>query len=341
LLFRVEDGFSIGPNFDYYTKIKIEYQYTDYSEYKWPDYIEYVFGEHPFSQPNPILNSFPEHRWLTKITQAFGPNTELQLMYHYSFLGKEYYYNENGIRGDYDTEERLYNSRLEYKVKDNLTVNATAQYTIATGGLINSNSGQAQDLRGVMSDFGFIYDFGGFFKVEPSFSQFWNKYGNTRSNAQSYNLKLRQAVTNTTAIQIKFSYFNTEPVADQPGLKYGTVTGWFSQWLPSKTALHFFLRYHSDNQKNSSLGPGIEISQYLNWATILTLSYRHYDMIEINPESAFSQTLKNNSFISDAITVLVSRTMWNDTLITLKYRYYTCNQDISMHTYLLGLEQVF
>jgi len=331
---------AIGPNFDYYTKVRFEYQYSDYLEYKWPAYIEYAFPE-PFSQPNPLLASFPEHRGLTQITQAFGADLELQLLYHYSDLGREYYYQESGERAEWEDTEALYNARLEYKLNDNLTVNGSAQYSLATVGKLDPGSDEISDLKGWMADFGFAYDFGGFFKIEPGISLFWNKVGDIKSNAQSFNLKLRQALTNTTATQVKFSYFNTDPVGDQPGLTYYTVTWWMSQWLPTQTAAHIFLRYHQDNQESQSFGPGIEVSQYLDWATILTLSYRNYKMTNDDPESAFHQAVSKGSFHSNAFSAILSRTMWNDTVFSLKYRYYTCNQDVRMNTYLIGVEQVF
>ena len=336
---------AIGLNFDYYTKVKFEYQYSDYEEFKWQPYIEYNFGKHEYTQPNPFLNSFPEHRGLTKITQGFGQNFELQLMYHYSYQGKEYYYDDTGNQGVFDTEEGFYNARGEYMVNNNLTVNGTIQYSEATAGLLDANTRKVADLRGWMGDFGFIYDFGGFFKIEQSISLFYNKVddidgGYVNSNAQSYNLKLRQALSHTTATQVKFNYFNSDPVAEEKGLRYGTFTWWISQWLPTESAVHFNLRYHKDNQGITSFGPGIEVSHYLNWATILTLSYRNNKMISDNPESDFYEVVRKGSFHSNAFTAMVTRTIWGDTIFVLKYRYYTTNQNISINTYMFSIEQV-
>ena len=320
---------AIGPNFDYYSKIKFEYQYSDYVQYEWPEYIEYAFGSHPYSQPNPLLASFPEHRGLTRITQAFGHDLELQLMYHYSFNGKVYDYDDAGNRSESESDEALYNARLEYKINDNFTANCSGQYTKASG-----------DLKGWMGVLGFAYDFGGFFKIEPDLSLFWNKVAGVKSNAQSYNLKLRQALTNTNATQIKYSHFNTDPVGEEEGLNYNTITWWISQWLPTETAVHLFIRYHTDNLEGESMGPGVEISHYIDWATILTLSYRNFRMTNDDPESAFRQQVEGD-FISNAFTAMVTRTMWNDTVIALKYRYYTCNQGVKMNTYMFSIEQVF
>ena len=334
-------SWGIGPNYDYYTKVKFEYQYSDYLEYKWPAYIEYAFGDHPFTQPNPILNSFPEHRGLMRITQGFGTKMELQLLYHYSLLGREYRYAVSGQQQDWENSETLYNARLQYKINDNITANITGQQSTATVGILDEGSDKVSDLNGWMADFGFDYDFGGFFKIEPSISLFWNDIEGTKSNAQSYNLKLRQALTNTTATQVKYSFFNTDPVGEEPGLTYHTVTWWVSKWLPTQTAFHLFFRYHVDNQESESSGPGVDISQYLDWATILTFSYRYYKMTNDDLESNFNQVVKRGGFYSNAFSLLLSRTMWNDTVITLKYRYYTCNQDVRMNTYLLGIEQMF
>jgi|GEM_PF-1425362 len=332
---------AIGPNFDYYTKVKFEYQYSDYLDYSWPSAIEYAFGEHPFSQPNPLLASFPEHRWLTKVTQAFGSNIELQLMYHYSFLGKNYFTAEDGSRSQWNKSEHLYNSRVNYKVKDNLLLNGTVQYSTATGNQLYSASAETADLTGWMFDAGCDWDFAGFVRVEPSVSFFMNEIAGSKTNAQSMNLKLRQALSNTAAFQVKYSYFHTDPIGNQAGLEYQTVTGWLSQWLPTQTAIHLLYRYHVDNQNAVSNGPGIEISQYLDWATIMTLSYRNYRMNNDDPASNFRQAISGDKFTSDAYSLILSRTFWNDTVIGVKYRYYTTNQNVRMNTYLISLEQVF
>ena len=333
-------AFAIGPNFDYYTKVKFEYQYSDYLEYSWPSALEYAFGAH-YQQPNPLLASFPEHRMLTKITQAFGPDTELQLMYHYSSLGEYYFVDDLGTRFEWSKDEALYNSMLTYKVRDNISVRGTAQYSVATGNQLDEFSPETGTLTGWMFDLGCDYDFAGFFKIEPSVSIFLNELDGTSTNAQSYNLKLRQALGSTTAAQVKYSYFNTDPVGGQPGLKYHTVTWWLSQWFPTQTAAHLIFRYHVDNLEAESMGPGLEISQYLDWATILTLSYRNYIMTNDDPESSFSKTVMGDKFTSDAYSILITRNLWNDTDIAFKYRYYTTNQNVRMNTYLFSIEQVF
>ncbi len=341
ILFPSASLFAIGSNFDYYTKIKFEYQYSDYLEYSWPSQIEYAFGEHPYQQPNPLLASFPEHRGLTKITQAFGPDLEIELMYHYSHLGKNYFVDNQGNQSSWSKDETLYNAAFDYKIKDNFSLTGSAQYSVATGNQLSEYSDETATLKGWMVDFGFDYDFAGFIKVEPSLSFFWNTIAGNKSNAQSYNLKLRQALGKTTATQIKYSYFNADAVGAQPSLNYHTITWWISQWLPTQTAVHLFFRYHIDNLGAESSGPGIEVSQYLDWATILTLSYRNYKMTNDDPDSNFRKIIEGDEFTSDAISLIISRTFWNDTIIGLKYRYYTCNQGVSMNTYLFSIEQVF
>ena len=318
---------AIGPNFDYYSKLKLEYQYTDYFEYKWPQYVEYIFGESEFSQPSPFLSQFPEHRFLTKITQAFGPNTELQVKYQYGHLDKTYEYDTNGDLLKSNNLEEIYNARLERKINDSFTINGSGQYTSASG-----------DFTGWMGDFGFKYDFGGFFMVEPGVSLFWNDAAGSKQNAQAYNLKLRQALTNSTALQVKYSYFNA---TGESGFNYNTVTTWLSQWLPTQTALHLSLRYHWDSIENKSLSPGFEAIQYLDWATTLSLSYRFLTLENDDPSSDFYDQINGDSFDSNSFAILLKRNMWNDTDFLIKYRYYTSNQDVRMSTYLFGIEQVF
>lgn len=320
-------SFAIGPNFDYYTKLKLEYQYTDYFEYKWPHYIEYIYGESDFSQPAPFLSKFPEHRFLTKITQAFGPDWELQVKYQYGFLGELYEYDNSGDFTKGDDLEEIYNARLEYKINDNFTVNSSAQYTTTS-----------IDLTGWMGDWGFKYDYGGFFMIEPSLSFYWNEAGGSKQKAQSYNLKLRQALTNTTALQVKYNHFNA---SGENGFHFNTLTTWLSQWLPTQTALHLSLRYHWDSLDGESYAPGIECIQYLNWATQLHLSYRFFTMSSDDSEAAFYDQITGDSFDSNSFSIILKRNMWADTDIMVKYRYYGSNQDTDMSTYLIGIEQVF
>ena len=325
-----QTSYAIGSNFDYYTKVKFEYQYSDYLEYSWPEFVEYSFGDHDFSQPNPLLASFPEHRGLTRVTQGFGADLEVVMMYQYSYNGFTYDYDQLGNLSKSQSDEGIYNARAEYKMQDNFTVNSAAQYTKTSSGL-----------KGWMGVWGCEYDFGGFFKIEPDISLFWNDVAGIKSNAQAYNLKLRQALTNTTATQIKYAYFRTDPVADQEGLTYQTITWWVSQWLPTETAVHLFLRYHFDNLDGQSIGPGIEISQYIDFATILTLSYRNFKMVNDDPASAFNEAVGKGAFYSNAFTILVKRTIFGDTEASIKYRYYTTNQNTRMNTYLFSIEHVF
>jgi len=334
--------FAIGPNFDYYTQIKFEYQYSDYLDYGWPSQIYFDYSQrYAFQQPNPLLASFPEHRGLTRITQAFGSKLEVDMMYHYSFLGENYWVDDYGTTYKWDKKEDLYNGGFKYKLSDSFSLTGTGQYSLATGNQLTDSTAVTADLTGWMIDVGCDYDFGGFFKIVPSISLFFNEIDGAKSNAQSYNLKLRQALGNTTAAQVKYSYFNSDAVGAVEGLKYHTVTGWISQWVETQTAIHFLYRYHVDNLDAESSGPGVEITQYVDWATTLTLSYRNYSMTNDNPESNFNKVVAGDKFTSDAYSLLLSRTFWNDTIVTVKYRYYATNQNVRMNTYLLSLEQVF
>ena len=333
---------AIGPNFDYYTKVKFEYQYSDYLDYGWPSQIYFDYAlRYAFQQPNPLLASFPEHRGLTRITQAFGPKLETDLMYHYSFLGETYWVDDYGTTYKWEKREDLYNGGFKYKVSDSFSLTGTGQYSISTGNQLSDSTAVTADLTGWMIDVGCDYDFAGFFKVVPSISLFFNEIDGTETNAQSYNLKIRQSLGNTTAAQLKYSYFNSDAVGAQEGLKYHTVTLWLSQWLETQTAVHLLYRYHADNLDAESGGPGLEISQYVDWATTLTVSYRNYIMTNDDPESNFSKTLSGDKFASDAYSLILSRTFWAETVLTMKYRFYTTNQDVRMNTYLLSIEHVF
>ena len=310
-------GFAIGPNFDYYTKLKLEFQYSDYLQYEYPPFIPYEYPDQDLRQPHPFLADFPEERYLCKLTQAFGPDFELALKYQYSRL-------------DRGSLQRIYNGRGEYDISDSFSINGSLQYTKSV-----SDSG---DFEGYMVDGGFKYDFGGFFMVEPGIGIYINEAGGTNQSSYSFNLKLRQALTNTTAFQLKHNYFTAE--SDISSFHFNTLTCWLSQWLPTQTAVHLSLRYHWDSVAQDSYAPGIEVIQYLDWATLLTVSYRHFGMTSDN-EDFLEQLRSGNTFDSNSFAVVLTRTMWNDTIFMVKYRYYTCNQDVDMNTYLLGIEQVF
>jgi hypothetical protein len=189
-----------------------------------------------------------------------------------------------------------------------------------------------------MWDGGVKYDFGGFFRIEPSLSLYWNDVSGAQQKSQSYTLKLRQALTNTTALQTKYNYFHAQ---GGQGFSFNTVTLWLSQWFQSQTALHLSFRYHWDTQQGQSLAPGLEVGQYLNWATTLNVSYRFFTMENDDPASTFYQQITGDSFDSNSFSVILNRTQWTNTTLILKYRYYTCNQDVRMNTYLFSVEQVF
>ncbi|MBC8204536.1 hypothetical protein ISS30_08430 [bacterium] len=311
------ESMAIGPNFDYYTKIKLEYQYSDYLSYEYPPFIPYEYPDQNFRQPLPFLADFPERRYLCKVTQAFGPDVETALKYQHSDL-------------DDGRLQRLYNGRGQYDVNDNFSVNGSLQYTIST-----SDTG---DLKGYMVDGGCKYDFGGFTMIEPGISVYFNEVSGANQNSYSFNLKLRQALTNSTAFQLKHNYFTAE--SDKAEYHFNTLTCWLSQWLPTQTAAHLSMRYHWDSISSVSYAPGLEVIQYLDWATLLTVSYRHFEMTS-DQEEFLERLITGDYFISDSFSVILTRTMWNDTVFMLKYRYYTGNQDTDVNTYLIGIEQVF
>jgi hypothetical protein len=80
----------------------------------------------------------------------------------------------------------------------------------------------------------------------------------------------------------------------------------------------------------------LEIDQYLNWASTLTLRARYYRGIPEDPMQLAA--LKGGKFNSWSLSGIISHQLFAETIVMLKYRYYWSDQDIQMNTYLIGLQ---
>jgi hypothetical protein len=310
----------------YQTVIKSEYQYSDYLKYTYPDPILYEYPDVPYSQPLPYIFSFPEHRFLTKITQYFGFDTNLGLRYQFSQLDKS-------------NQQYIYYSRLTHELSDLYSIMGTYQF------MELKNTGNSdKNYSGHMFEVGGKFNFAGAIHIEPSYGYYTSSYVSPeakKGGAHSFQLLLRQAFSSTTALQVKYNYFYvdyTTKLNKRQLFCANTLTFWFSQYLPTETAIHLSTRLYWNYEKTKSFSPSIDVIQYLNWKTVLQFSYRFYYN---KPKSeAFLERIAGDSFSNHAYSAILDYSFSANTKILLKYRFYSSDQNIKMSTYVIGLEQI-
>jgi len=247
----------------YQTVIKTEYQYSDYSKYTYPNPILYQYPDVAYSQPQPYISTFPEHRFLTKLTQYFGFKTNLGMRYQWSYLDEE-------------NRQKIYNTRLTHELNDEYSIMGVYQYMS-----LDNNQNTENNYSGHMVEFGGKFNFAGAIHLEPSYAFYTAGYFSPLAESgggHSFLLKYRQALTSTTALQLKYNYLliDYKTAEENQGFDAQTLTVWLSQYLPTQTAIHISTRFYWNTSDTKSYAPGLEIIQYVNWKTILHLSYRYY-----------------------------------------------------------------
>ncbi len=309
----------------YQTVIKAEYQYSDYFKYTYPDPILYEYPDQLYFQPLPFIASFPEHRFLTRITQYFGFKTSLGLRYQLSQLDK-------------NNRQSFYYFRLEHELNDQFSVMGSYQF------MSLNNNNNALDYSGHTFEFGGKFNFAGAVYIEPSFGYYTSGYfapNVKKGGGYTAMLNLRQALGRTTALQVKYYYLKvdfTDELDRREKFDANTLTVWLSQYLPSETAIHLSGRFYWNTVKTQSFSPGIEVIQYLSWKAILHVSYRYY---KNRPKmESFLQRIKGDAFSTHSISAILEYNLTANAKIHLKYRFYTSDQDVEMNTYLVGLEQI-
>ncbi|HEX9974404.1 MAG TPA: hypothetical protein VGD14_20215 [bacterium] len=306
--------------------IKSEYQYSDYLKYTYPDPILYEYPDVPYSQPLPYIFSFPEHRFLTKITQYFGFDTNLGLRYQFSQLDK-------------NNQQYIYYSRLTHELSDLYSIMGTYQFME-----FKNTADSDKNYSGHMFEVGGKFNFAGAVHIEPSYGYYTSSYVSPeakKGGAHSILLLLRQAFSSTTALQVKYNYFYVDYTTklNKRQLFYAnTLTLWLSQYLPTETAFHLSTRFYWNDEKTKSISPSIEIIQYINWKTVLQFSYRYYYN---KPQSeAFLERIAGDSFSNQAYSAILDYSFSANTKILLKYRFYISDQNIKMNTYVIGMEHI-
>lgn len=310
-----EKAYCIGSTGLFATKLKVEYQYSDYDSYVYPviepgDSIKYGYID-------PYILNFPENRALTKITQSLGHLTTLEIRHEYSGL------TENA------DQNRSY-LRLARDISDLFTVYGGYQFSN-----IGFDQPDSSDSGGHMVSMGAKYDRSGWIKGEASLSFDYNESSQGMvSRSYMPMLQIRWSINSLTALTGRWDGFWTiNEVDTYPG---HALTVFLSRYLPTQTALHLFTRFYYNDYSVKSLSPSLEIAQYIQWNLTARVTYRYYqsefDSANL-PDFIDGSTLK-----SHALRAIVEWHCIPGLQLNLKLRRYSSDQDIIMNTYLLGME---
>lgn len=304
------------------TRIKTEYQFSDYLDYTYPDPIYFAYPETQYTQPKPYIADFPEHRYLMRVIQNFDYRTALTLRYQYSGL-------------DTDLNQKSYSAKFDREINDEWKFSLGTQYTDVSG-----------RLNGWSFEGGFRYSFAGYIVIQPQFAYYTNNDFTEeadKANSTAASLLVRQVLNRETALQVKYSRFDSE--GSENTFSSNTVTAWISRYFYSESALHLSLRYHWNSLDIKSWSPEAELVHYLNWASIIRLQYRYYSMDSdeqiIDYRSASSSFSEVPTFTSHSTAVIVEYLLLPKLTVSAKYRFYISDRDITMNTYLFGMEWLF
>lgn len=316
----ISDAFAIGSSGWFATRVKVEYQYTDYSSYRYPKPIPPTYPDVIYRQLEPYIADFPEKRALFRITQMFGPITSLQLRYQVSELTEQ-------------KDQKLYYLRLARDVTPMNNIYGICQYI-----------DQPDWLDGYMLAAGWRYNRAGWILAEGSFSYLRN-HSHTRNSdgsigaaslVQTYApmLSMRYSLTSSTALYGKWEGFWAK--GERGDAVSHIYTVFVSHFLPTKTAIHLSGRWYTNDIGITSFAPGFEVAQYILWNLTARLSYRHYSNSFDDP--AAEGALEEGGITSNSLAAFIEYQIITDLKLHLKLRRYESNQHIKMNTYLLGLE---
>ncbi len=300
--------------FEMRSKLKVEYQYSDYFTYEYPEPIYYYYGLRDYSQNLPYLANFPEHRALVKFSHLVGGSTALSVKYQFSDLREE-------------VDSHLWEFKITRSMGPGFTALAGAQAVHDTRGFTAWQPGvgfrwEISPLTIIQADAQYYYR--GKEAVELG------------GDLGSLNLrcKLRQVLTISTAVLLEYIYYDAS--GQSIDFRSHTVSLWLSQFLPTQTALHLNLRWYDNTMGIQSLAPSLEVAQYLNWATILRIKYRYYANNSENVSLGEQDIIIPDNLRSNTVGIQLTREITTALLGYIKYRYYKSNQGIEMNTYLTG-----
>lgn len=307
-------GQGYDDTFEMRSKLKLELQYSDYSQYEYPEPILFGYGVSPYIQNEPYIVNFPEWRALVKYTRLFGSRTAVSLKYQFSDL-------KTGIAGHY----------IEGKVTRNLSEPVIG---LLSGGYLYDSRGFGAFQGGAglsweISPITLIQADGQYYHRGPEAVPLGGEMGSL-----NLRLKFRQVLTLSTAFFAEYSYYNAN--GDAISFLSHNVSLWLSQFLPTQTAIHFNVRLYTNTAGIKSFCPSVEVRQYLNWATVLLLKFRYYENESDNVSLGEQGVIIPDGLISRTLSAQVNRDVSATLLMYVKYRYYKSNLGVAMHTYMLG-----
>ncbi len=302
---------AIGSTGWFATRVKFEYQYTDYNEYRYPDPIPPSYPDVEYTRPDPYIADFPETRTLVRVTQAFGPTNVLQLRYQYSDLT--------------DTKrQNLYYVRFARDVTQVTSLYAVYQVT------------ELPDwFSGYMVTLGAHHDRSGWILGDWSASYFRNRAadGNLVETLIP-SFQLRYSIDGMTALTGRW-----EAYWARGGNGKSTANVWslfLSRYLPTQTAVHVACRLYDNSGGVRSWAPMLEVAQYIRWNLTLRMTYRYYTNEIEDPE--IKTAIEGDGVRSHSVRGYLEWQIGSDLKIHIKLRRYVSNQHVEMNTYLLGFE---
>jgi len=309
-------GFSQGydDTFEMRNKLKVELQYADYGEYEYPEPIVYRYGVHDYMQNYPYIVNFPEKRALTKFTRIIGKTTAASVKYQFSEL-------REGIN--------------QHLGEIKLTKNMGSKFIgLISGQMINDT----RKFNAYQPGLGFQWQMNPLTIVQGD-AQYYFRGKDAepvggKMKAVNARIKIRQVLTVSTALLVEYVFYN----ADGETLQFRSHNAsiWISQFLPTQSAVHVNLRYYNNSMGIRSLAPSVEFAQYLNWATVVRIKYRHYANQSDNVSLGEKDVIVPDNLKSNSISVQLNREMSSDLELYGIYRYYKSNLHVQMNTYLVG-----
>jgi len=301
----------------YATRVKFEYQYSDYNEYRYPLSLS-SDPEIGYEYLNPYVTDFPEHRILTKVQQTLGPKQSIELRHEYSNLS------------DYKDQHRAY-LRYNRYLSDTMTLYGSLQNLNI--GINNPDS--SANVGGNVATAGLKYDRSGWIKGEAAVSYDMSRDSNGLIiNTLKPMLNVRWSLNSFTALSGRIElYRTTSDSGVYIGRAFSVV---LSRYLPTQTALHAGLRVYNHDYGVKSISPTFEIGQYLRWDLSMRLRYRYFACRF--DEDAIPDFIKGRSINSHSYAAEINWQVRSDVQTRFKYRRYISDQDIKMNTYLLSFE---
>jgi len=308
---------AIGSTGLFVTRIKIEYQYSDYDKFEYP-LVESDDPLRGYEYLNPYLFDFPEHRFLSRIMQAIGPHNVMELRHEYSDLNLE-------------KSSQRYFLRYDKILNQTTTLFASGQYLNINNNSPDSSSNSGGYAFGV----GLKYDRSGWIKGETSIS-----YDQLRTPEDmiirtiSPMLNVRYAIDGKTAIGLRWEGYKSE--SDSGNYPANATTLTISRYLPTNTGLHIYVRFYNNSYGIRSFSPAIELAQYISWNLLFRCNYRFYN--NKYKKDIAPQFIEDGTITASSIRFSADWQARPDLKVVARLRRYLSDQDIRMNTYLLGFE---